>query len=156
MSRRAEDQTEMTVTTPRGSRFRVTQREGATGLNTHAAYTNHALAGAAPLSGRTQWRDANQHVETPETPGHNFAKACVEARAEALVDLRAPPGLTPHQLNQRMESTQFSPVTRGDGERVATCLTCQAASSAGSKALSETTPAAAAPDFKNEDLFPPL
>jgi hypothetical protein len=29
MSRRAEEQTEMTVTTPRGGRFHVTQRQGA-------------------------------------------------------------------------------------------------------------------------------
>jgi len=156
MSRRAEEQTEMKVTTPRGGRFHVTQREGAYDLTAKQwAYTNHDLAHAPALSGRTLWREAHKD-EPPKTSNHNYSTACVEARAEALVDLRAPPEATPHERNKRMENTTFEPVTRDAGQRVATCLTCQAASQAGSQATKDTAPEQAMPSLDDKNAFPSL
>lgn len=129
--KRTTQQTEMTVMTPRGGRFHVTQRDGVFDEEGKQVYTHKELTGAWAKSNRTQWRRQNRHTETPQDPGHNFSSACVEARAEALVDLRAPKSYNRKQLNERMEKTDFSEVTRGT-HVIETCLTCQAARKAGS------------------------
>lgn len=124
-------QTEMTVMTPRGGRFHVTQRDGVFDEEGNQVYTHKELTGTWAKSDRTWWRRDNRHTETPLDPGHNFSSACVEARAEALVDLRAPKSYNRKQRNERMEKTDFGEVTRGT-HVIETCLTCQAARKAGS------------------------
>ena len=155
--KRTEEPTEMTVTTPRGGRFHVTQRDGAYNMNTGKhSYTHKQLTSVPSRSARTEWREANQDIESPEQHGHNFSQACVEARAEALVDLRAPKGLSKAELNERMEKTKFSDVTRGTHLRVDTCMTCQSARDAGQTALDDARPKDKAPDMNDLSLFPKL
>ena len=149
------EQTTMQVTTPRGSRWHVTQREGAFEIGgQEKSYTNSALAHAPPQSGRTQFRADVGHGVIP-AGGENLAGACVEARAEALVDITAPPGLTPLQTNQRMEQTTFGDVHRGSSIRVATCKTCQLAAQEGSETLQQLQ-RPSEPDLSDKEAFPPL
>jgi hypothetical protein len=151
-----EEQTEMLIMTPRGGRFKVTQRSGARNLDTGHHYPDKLLKSVPSRSARTEWREANADIETPDKQGHNFTQACVEARAEALVDLRAPKGLTKAELNERMEKTKFGDVTRGTHLRVDTCMTCQSARDAGQTALDDARPKDKAPDVNDLSLFPKL
>lgn len=167
---RAEDPTWMEIQTPRGTRWHVSQRDGATVIGDPSAgyasggkspmkFSNAALANPrGPVNSETQFRMENRDAEPPA--GGFPMTACVEARAAALVSITGGIGTPTGHPDLRRENTRVSPVKRGEGLIIPTCPSCRLAIKHGADVAADVHAQAhheaARAALAAPDAFPPL